>query len=665
MRPGGHPARGSPGRDRDAGRDAASLGADRRGHVRWRAPRPDRGGGREASRGGRPPCPSRGPGADRATRRGPGPYRRARTAQPRALARGTVPGPVRARWRGTGPDRSRTGRHGPVMTATLIEPLRELAPAGRHPGTVLASQVARRAARSGALWGLIFGLFIFVQTHSYISTYKTQEARDQLARAYGSNTAMNALLGSERAVNTVAGFADWRFVGILSVLGSIWGLLTATRLMRGEEEAGRYELLLAGQTTRRRAAGQAVAGLGAGLATLFMLTAVGTVGTGRVAAVGFAIGQSLYFSLTLVAGAAMFLAIGALTSQLANTRRKAAAMAGTVFGISYALRMVADSDQGLHWLVWLSPLGWIEESRPLTEPRPLALVPVALVTLVVTVVAVHLAGTRDLGAGLLPSRDTSASHPARAGSPAGLAIRLNRAAAIGWLSAVAAFAVLLGTVAESSVKDAAGDKTVQEALGRIGGHGSLVAAYLGLTFLLLAVMVALVAAGQISAIRTEETSGHLENLVVLPVSRTSWLAGRLLLSTCLILAAGILAGIGGWAGAASQHSKVGFGSLVAAGLNVVPPSLFLLGLGALILGAWPRRTSTVVYGYLAWSFLIEFAGGVVHTSDWLLDTSIFFHMIPAPAASPDWSSMAVITGLGILGAVLGGIFLSRRDQKNA
>jgi ABC-2 type transport system permease protein len=118
------------------------------------------------------------------------------------------------------------------------------------------------------------------------------------------------------------------------------------------------------------------------------------------------------------------------------------------------------------------------------------------------------------------------------------------------------------------------------------------------------------------------------------------------------------------AGAASQHSGVGFWSLVTAGLNVVPPGLFLLGLGALVLGAWPRRT-TVVYGYLAWSFLIEFAGGVVHTSHWLLDTSIFFHMIPAPATSPDWPSMTVITGLGIPGAVLGGILLPRRDQKNA
>jgi len=56
---------------------------------------------------------------------------------------------------------------------------------------------------------------------------------------------------------------------------------------------------------------------------------------------------------------------------------------------------------------------------------------------------------------------------------------------------------------------------------------------------------------------------------------------------------------------------------------------------------------------------------VIHTSHWLLDTSVFFHMVPAPATSPDWSSMAVLTGLGIAGAVLGGLLLGRRDQKNA
>ncbi len=442
------------------------------------------------------------------------------------------------------------------MTSQLIErPPCELATAGRYPGTVLARQVARRAVRSGALWGIIFGFFIFVQTHAYTTTYKTQAARDQLARAYGSNTAMNALLGSERAVNTVAGFADWRFIGILSVLGSIWGLLTSTRLMRGEEEAGRYDLLLAGQTTRQRAAGQALAGLGAGLLALLVLTALGSIVTGRSPSAGFSLGQCLYFSVTLVAGAAMFLAIGALTSELTSTRRRAAAMAAVVFGVAYALRMVADTNHGLHWLMWLSPLGWVEETRPLTDPNPVALLPVLVLLIMVTAVTLHLAGTRDSGGGSLPGRDSSRPHLALLGGSASLAVRLMRPVALGWLFAVAAFAVLIGTTAESSAKDATGSQGIQQAIGRLGGHGSLVADDLGLTFLILALLIALISAGQITAMRTEEASGYLENLLVRPVSRASWFAYRT--GTVVpppLITAGVLAGIGAWAGAASQHS---------------------------------------------------------------------------------------------------------------
>jgi ABC-2 type transport system permease protein len=535
-------------------------------------------------------------------------------------------------------------------------------PAGRYPETVVASQVGRKAARSGLLWGLVFGGFVLAQTLAYTSAYKTQLARDQMARAFGTNSGLIALLGPAHAINTVAGYAAWRILGILSILGAIWGVLTSTRLVRGEEEAGSYEMLLAGQTTRRRAAAQAIAGLGAGLAALFALTAVGTIITGRPAAVGFSLGQSLYFSVTLVAAAALFLAIGALTSQIASTRRGAAALAGGVFGACYAVRMVADTDPGLHWLVWLSPLGWIEESRPLTHPRPVALLLVALLLVALLAATLHLAAARDLGAATLRGRDSSAPRLALLGGPAALAVRLTRPVALGWLLAVAALSVLLGTVAESSVRDATGDRAVQLAIGRLGAHGSPVAAYLGLTFLLLALMITLVAAGQVTASRAEEASGHLENLAVRPVSRTSWFTGRMVLAALLLVVAGAVAGASAWAGAASQHGGVAFGSLLAAGLNVVPPSLLLLGLGALALGVWPRRASAVVYGYLAWSFLIEFVGAVGHVSHWLLDTSVFFHMVPAPATSPDWTSAAVLAGLGVAGAVLGGFFLNRRDM---
>jgi len=84
-----------------------------------------------------------------------------------------------------------------------------------------------------------------------------------------------------------------------------------------------------------------------------------------------------------------------------------------------------------------------------------------------------------------------------------------------------------------------------------------------------------------------------------------------------------------------------------------------------LFGVRPRWTTPVVYGYLAWSFLVEFIGALVHVSHWVLDTSVFFHTAPAPAAGPDWASAAVIAGLGVAGAVAGGFALTRRDLVGA
>ena len=63
-----------------------------------------------------------------------------------------------------------------------------------------------------------------------------------------------------------------------------------------------------------------------------------------------------------------------------------------------------------------------------------------------------------------------------------------RPVALGWLFGVAAFAVLIGTTAESATKDATGSQGISQVIGRLGGRGSLVADYLGLTFLMLALL---------------------------------------------------------------------------------------------------------------------------------------------------------------------------------
>ena len=265
---------------------------------------------------------------------------------------------------------------------------------GRSPDTVIAGLTTRKAVRSGVLWGYIFGIVVASSALSYVSIYKTQAERHRLEAAFGSNNATSALFGPATRLQTVAGFTVFKASMSLMILGAVWGLLTSTRLLRGEEDAGRWELLLAGQTTPRRATSQVIVGLAAGVGALWALTALITVVVGHSAKVHVAAGPATFLALALVSSAVMFLAVGALTSQLAATRRQAAAYAAAVLGVSYGVRMTADSGVGLHSLRWASPLGWVEELQPLTAPRPLALVPIATFTIVLLVTAVRLAGAR-------------------------------------------------------------------------------------------------------------------------------------------------------------------------------------------------------------------------------------------------------------------------------
>jgi len=538
--------------------------------------------------------------------------------------------------------------------------LRAPARAGRYPAAVVAFRTARKAVRSGVLWGYVFGLTVASSALTYASTYKTPAQRANLAVTFGSNAGLAAINGPARQIQTVAGYTVWKSFMFLIVIGGVWGLLTATRLLRGEEDAGRWELLLAGQTTRRGATAQGLAGLAAGLATLWALTAVITVAVGRSAKVGIAAGPALFFSVALVAAAAMFLAAGAFTSQLAATRRQAAGYAGAALGVAYALRMVADSDPGLAWLRWASPLGWVEELQPLTGPRPLALLPIAGLTALLAGLAVYLAGRRDLGASLLPDR-ASARPSSLLRGPVGLAVRLARPAVLGWAAAIGALALLMGFIAKQAGTVLASSPGIERAMSRLGVRGGGAAEYLGLTFFMVSVLVALLVAGQVTAARSEEAEGRLEHLLVRPVPRWSWFAGRLALIAAVAVGSGLLAGFFAWVGAASQRSGVSLASLLAAGLNVVPPALCILGVGALAMGAWPRATTVATYSLLAWSFLIELGNGFFSSSHWLLDTSVFHQMAPAPAVSPDWVSAAGLTAIGVLAALLGGAVFGRRD----
>jgi ABC-2 type transport system permease protein len=533
----------------------------------------------------------------------------------------------------------------------------------RGAAIVVFRLTARRAVRSGVLWGYVFGLYVATQALAYASSYRTVAQRAGLAKEFGANAGVSALVGPAHDIQTVAGFTVWKCLAVLAVVGAVWGLLTATRLLRGEEDAGRWELLLAGQTTRRAAAAQALVGLACGVAVLWTVSAVITVVVGRSSKVDISAPGALFLAVAVVAAATMFLAVGALASQLAATRRQASAYAAAALGVSYALRMVADSGTGLGWLRWTSPLGWVEELQPLTAPHPLALLPIVGLIAVLGFLAVRLAGERDLGSSMLDDHASSAPHTRLLSGPSGLDLRLARPTLAGWGVGIAAYGLVLGLVAKSAGSAISSSSSLTRAFSRLGAVGA--EAYLGVAFLLMAVLVAFVASGQISSARAEEAEGRLDHLLVRPVSRWSWLVGRLGVVTVVLLLGGLVAGVFTWLGAASQQSGVSFGTVLQAGLNVVPPAVCILGLGALVFGIWPRASTVATYGVLVWSFLVELVGGVVGLNHWMLDSSVFHQMAAAPAVSPDWTSGGVLLAVGVVAGLAGVIAFNFRDLQSA
>jgi len=524
---------------------------------------------------------------------------------------------------------------------------------------------ARRAARGGAFWGLVFGATIAASATSYASLFPTAASRATVAVSFEGNAAWAALFGPLRRLDTVAGYTVYKSGMTVIILGAIWGLLVATRVTRGEEDAGRWELFLSGRTTRARAAVQAAVGLGVGFAALWLPTFLLTAGAGSSAEVGIGAGASAFFVTSLLAAAAMFVAVGIFSGQLAATRRDANLIGAGVLAGSYLVRMAADSAPGLNWLRWASPLGWIEELQPLTGSRPYAFLPIAALVAVLVVVALRVAKGRGLGASAFASRDAPRPRTLLLGGQAGLTLRLTRPVVVAWIVALAITGLVFGLVAQAAGTALRGAQGIEEAIARLGGTAGGAASYLGFVFVVAAGLMAIAVAGQVAATRNEEAAGHLDNLFVRPVARWRWLAVRLGVGLGLSVVAGVVTGITAWVGAASQHADVGLGVLLGAGLNVVPPAVFVLGVGGLAFGLWPRGSIGVAYGLVVWSFVVETFAAAFDSNHWLRDTSPVLHIAPVPAADPNWGAAAWLVGLGLLAAVVGIARFTRRDLAGA
>ena len=465
-------------------------------------------------------------------------------------------------------------------------------------------------------------------------------------------------------INTVPGYVTWNFLCLIAAGGAIWALLIATKTLGGEEDNGRWELLLSGQTTARKATINSLWGLYSGVVVIFILLSVSVIGIGRLHDVQFTSSSSVFFALSLILGAAEFIAVGALASQLMSVRSRAAGLSAVIFGVFYMTRLVADTTSA-HWFLNVSPLGWIERLQPMYASQPIWLIPIVGFILSLTFIAIYLSGKRDLGESILADNSSPKPRMRLLNSSFGAAFRLTRASIIGWISAVILSSFLYGLLAKNAAQSLLGNQssTTVRTLRQLtqANNTRSTAEFMGLTFFIIMVLVMFYAASAIGQLRGDEAEGYLDNFLVRSISRIRWIFGRIFLILIFIISAGILSGLSGWLGQASQHGGVSLSSILGAGANAMVPAVLVLGIGIFAVGVAPRQASIFTYAVIGWSFLMVMLSSGLNLNHWLLDTSILHQVTFAPAISPNWKVNGVIIAISVILVVFGTIRFNKRD----
>ncbi|HXR13489.1 MAG TPA: hypothetical protein VN740_02435 [Solirubrobacteraceae bacterium] len=491
----------------------------------------------------------------------------------------------------------------------------------------------------------LFAVYSYIQPIGYRHAYATIAARRAFARSFGDNQAIRLFYGQPHDLLTVGGYSAWRVGGTLAILSAVFGLLAAVRALRSEEESGRTELVLAGLVARRTAYLSALAAIGVGIALLWLGELAGFL------IAGLPVGPSAYLALATASVAPVCAGVGAVASQLAPSRRIALELGGAVVGAFFVARVVADTSGGLGWLRWATPLGWAEQLRPFAGAQPAVLALPLAAAAALLCLGGALCSRRDVGTGVVAARERSEPRLWLLSSASAQALRSERTSLVVWTGSVAAFALILGVISRS-VSGAGISKSLQRELEKLGsGSIATPTGYLAFVFVFFVLAASLFACGQVAAARHEEAEERLETLLALPLARTRWLGGRLLLAGAGVVAIAAAAGLFAWAGAASQGVSISLPRMLEAALNCLPVALLFLGIAALAYALLPRAGSALAYGLVAVAFLWQLVGSLLGAPAWLVALTPFAHIGAVPAQPFRGQPAAIMAAIGALAAV--------------
>lgn len=470
-------------------------------------------------------------------------------------------------------------------------------------------------------------------------------------RALSENPAIRILSGPPVALDDPGGFTVWRTGPPLSVLASLWIVLAATRISRGEEDGRRWDLLLAGRLRMADVVVRCLAALVGSAALIGVAVATGllaarTEPTGAVIHAAGITGVALTFATAAL-----------LAAQVMPTRSGATGLAVAALGVSVLLRMIADGSHQLAWLAWATPFGLTVRAAPYADNRIAPLIVLSAFPVALGAAALLVASHRDLGDGIVAARTSRRPRTRLLQSIFGFALHRTGRITLWWATGIATYFLLVGTTLDWLLELFQTNKRFAElaAAAGLGGH-KLVNVIAAALFSVLAVLTGLYSATRLTAMVTDEEGGRWTLLFAQPISRARLMSAEIVTTAGGVLVLHFSAAVAMWSGAKITGAPLQLTDSLAGALNSVPVALLALGTAAVGVGWLPSATLAIGALPVVGGFLVKLAVQATKAPGWVVNVSPLSHLAPVPDTPPNWVATtiflliaAVLTGAGVYG----------------
>ena len=513
-------------------------------------------------------------------------------------------------------------------------------------------------------WGL--GLALFGAVDFAESTPTTVAALGSLAQLF-------RFLGDPYQIQTPEGFISWRILELFVPLAiSFWPILAGARLVRGDEERGSMDVLLATPRSRARLLLARLAALLSALVLIGLLFALGLL-AGQAKLEGHVtVVRALLVGLNLSLLAFFFGSLALLFSQFTRSRAVAAGWASGLLVITMLLDSTGRVLNG-SWVQYLSPFYYYNLNRPLISSfpdQPLAAVLLAGLILLCIVASLLLFTRRDIG-GLAfswPGRKQVGNHRAaislsqaeRALSTRNVILQsLHRDgwAAFWWevgVLFVCVYCLVIALAAQRELYQVIQQTTLLRQLTfdtPVNTNAAMMGTFL-FTF-----MPALVVAFALSVAlkwSSDLENGRLEILFSTPQARGKVLLARFGANVLLILVAPLVTWLAVLLGAQFAHLPVNQGRIFAASFNMFPMALIAITLVYALAGRLRYAPLVSLLSlYIVLSYMEELLEGTITMPVWLMDLSIF-HLYGNPIfLGVNWTNFLVMTAVALVLLLIG------------